>query len=242
LLRDNDLYRLLARTWAEAKLLLRRCVLQIGRKSRLQSYLRQSKIRKVHIGCGSNLLPGWLNCDIDQCSSEVIFLDARRKLPFPNESVHYVFAEHFIEHLDRQQGLCFLKECYRVLVAGGILRLSTPDLQKLMLIYFGQNDEVRQSDALDRHRKQNLPYPEIHPVTPCSYFNDKMRLWGHRFIYDKSHLFGSLKEAGFQSVIEVSFGISEDPELQNLEHHADVVWMQRAEILIVEARKQSERS
>ena len=63
---------------------------------------------KIHVGCGNAPLPGWVNIDIESLPGVDLVLDVRQGLPF--DTAEYVFAEHFIEHLDFQSGLGFLQE------------------------------------------------------------------------------------------------------------------------------------
>ena len=52
---------------------------------------------RLHVGCGSLILPGWINVDLESQPGVDHVLDVRRGLPFGN--LRYVFAEHFLEHL-----------------------------------------------------------------------------------------------------------------------------------------------
>ena len=58
-------------------------------------------------------------------------------LPFASASVQLVYCEHMLEHLGRtgDVGATLLREVYRVLAPGGVLRLSTPDLRRYMCGY-----------------------------------------------------------------------------------------------------------
>ena len=51
---------------------------------------------KLQVGGGLHTLPGWLNGDLFNGD---IYLDARRPLPLPDDSVRLIFAEQFIEHI-----------------------------------------------------------------------------------------------------------------------------------------------
>ena len=41
-----------------------------------------------------------------------------------------VYSEHMFEHVLPMDGAAFLKESYRILKPGGVLRVVTPDLEK----------------------------------------------------------------------------------------------------------------
>ena len=101
----------------------------------IKFYLNSINVKKIHIGCGTNILKGWLNTDYMPVSNEVILMDATQKLPFENNTFDYVFSEHMIEHITYTQGGLMLSECFRVLKSGGKLRVSTPDLRFLFSLY-----------------------------------------------------------------------------------------------------------
>lgn len=167
---------------------------------------------RLHLGCGSNLLPGWLNVDLNDLDG-VFRHDLTRPLPFPTGAVEFVYSEHFIEHITRDQALSLLKECGRVLKPGGILRLSTPNLKKLVDEYLARR--ISEWEDVDWR-----------PATPCRLVNEGLRLWGHQFVYDDDELTLLLHEAGFRHVDAVAWGESRHPELRGLEcrpFHGEII-------------------
>lgn len=174
-------------------------------------------MKKLHLGCGSNYLKGWINVDLDAACADV-HADLRDPLSHDDASVDFIFNEHFIEHLTRQEGILFLKECYRVLRPGGIIRLSTPDLRWLIAQYIaGKLDEWL-----------NVSWV---PRSACQMMNEGMRLWGHQFLYDLPELAEVLYGSGFTEIVGVAHRASNHPELVDLEcrpFHQE---------LIVEARR-----
>ena len=48
--------------------------------------------------------------------------------------------------------------------------------------------------------------------------NNFFRAWGHKFVYDEASLTASLLTTGFFKIRRVPLNVSEDPELQKLEH------------------------
>ena len=190
----------------------------------------------LQVGGGRHLKSGqeWLNGDL---IAGDIYLDATKKLPFPDDSLDVIFTEQFFEHLSQEDGLHFLKEAYRVLKCGGILRQSTPDLEGLVTVYQDKNKLVSQAEAVSRHiqnHRKSTPYAR---ATGCQFINDLFRLWGHKFLYDKETLEAITKEVGFKKFRWVNFGESDNPNLKNLERHANVEWMKNAFVMIYEAEK-----
>jgi predicted SAM-dependent methyltransferase len=52
--------------------------------------------------------------------------DITAPLKFNDNSVNAIFTEHVIEHVNLCQGIFFLKEAFRILKPGGILRTVAP--------------------------------------------------------------------------------------------------------------------
>ena len=89
--------------------------------------LDAAEVRKLHLGCGPNILPGWLNADIDYPQADIL-LDLREKFPFPNDYFDFVYSEAVIEHLQYLgETKLFLDETLRVLKPGGAVSVVAPD-------------------------------------------------------------------------------------------------------------------
>lgn len=86
-------------------------------------------MRKIQFGCGGNRLHGWENYDHE--------VDISKTLPFQNNSVDAILAEHVLEHISIQQAWNFMEECYRILKPEGLLRLAVPCVSKI----FKESDE-----------------------------------------------------------------------------------------------------
>ena len=151
-----------------------------------------------------------------------------------NNTFSFIFCEHFIEHLSVDDGPKFLKECYRILRVGGILRITTPDLNKLIRLYFDVNEFAKREEVMKviYGKEANLP--------PCEMFNNYMRRWGHKFIYDTEFLTSILKKAGFTNFTFCENKKSNHEDLANIErHYEDYKWMNPAETITIEAEKPS---
>jgi predicted SAM-dependent methyltransferase len=175
-----------------------------------QLYTRQSIfnfvrliMKKLHLGCGKNVIGEWDNLDSSPSHPAVIVWQAP-KLPYDDISIDFIFSEHFIEHLDYKQGQVQLQECYRVLKPNGVLRISCPDL------------EVLAKDYLSGQLSRWEPLGWV-PSSPCLMLNEGMRSWGHQFLWDWTTLKICLVDFGFQQVYRVDRHESIFPELKNLE-------------------------
>ncbi len=165
---------------------------------------------KVHLGCGPNLLPGWINTDLHPHSG-AIFLDVRRGFPFEPDSVDFIFNEHMIEHLSFEDGHRMLESCFRVLKPGGRIRTSTPDLNFLVGLLNGDHPDY----VCWAH---GIFTPGL-PLRAESVVNNFVRAWGHQFIYTKQMLMDVLAELGFRDIrYDLLIGESDVPEFRNLEN------------------------
>lgn len=89
----------------------------------------------LNLGCGEQFHPAWENIDFQSHSAGVKAHDLRKPLPFPDESCAVVYHSHVLEHFSRALAPVFLKECHRVLIPGGILRVVVPDLETIARLY-----------------------------------------------------------------------------------------------------------
>ena len=80
---------------------------------------------KLHIGCGGNKLPGYINADYHPGAVGAdVFFDATKRWPFADNSLDLVYSSHFIEHLEDFRG--FFKEAWRCLRDNGKMNIRAP--------------------------------------------------------------------------------------------------------------------
>jgi len=161
---------------------------------------REAPVR-LHLGCGQSPIPGWVNIDVQQLPGVDRVLDVRHGLPF--HDVASIYGEHFLEHLDVDEGLACLVECRRALAPDGILRISTPNLDWVFLTHYRHGRWPADEDA----------------VADCFQLNRAFHGWGHRFLYNQPALAGILRAAGFAEITWHRYGESDLPELSGLERH-----------------------
>ena len=89
----------------------------------------------VNLGCGSHYRKGWLNFDLYPASNEVVQANIIQGVPLHDGAADFVYHSHVLEHLKREDGEQFLRECYRILKPGGILRIAVPDLEDVAREY-----------------------------------------------------------------------------------------------------------
>ena len=175
--------------------------------------------RRLHVGCGTEVIPGWCNIDIQDLPGVDMVLDVTGGFPFSD--VEYIYCEHFIEHLRFDEGFRFLEACNEALSDGGVLRLSTPNLDWVYLTHYT-------ADAADPSTR----------IANTFMLNRAFYGWGHQFLYNRDLLSAVLDAVGFQNLVECEYGISDRPALDGLERHERYgSTPEHSDILIFEAEK-----
>ncbi len=167
----------------------------------LDQQTKLSKTDRLHLGCGANLIPGWINADWLEPSSvppgaidrvnDVYIMDATKPFPFVDNQFEYMFCEDFIEHFDQCQGLHIVAESARTLRPGGVWRISTPSF-----------DEILETQELKRGAVG---------VKKGSWG------WGHKLLYSYDALVALLKQAGFTNIQSQRSGYSRYNILRNID-------------------------
>lgn len=116
--------------------------------------------------------------------------DARKGLPVGDGSVDVVYSSHMLEHLDSIEASAFLREAFRVLRPGGILRIAVPDLENQVAQY----EESGDADAFIEGTYLCVPRARS--------FGERLRLMlagtrHHQWMYDGRSLVRILQVHGF---------------------------------------------
>lgn len=182
-------------------------------KSIVKRLIQKTNKRPVmlNVGCGTDYKKGWINID-NNSDNNIKKLDLnwdlRNPLPYEDESVDFIFNEHFIEHLTVEEGIRANQDFMRVLKKGGVLRIATPDLEDVVALY--QNKNWRKHTVLGNH---GLDFVK----TRAELINMGFSWWGHKWLYDWEELERRLHEAGCSKIKRVKHSISKYPALNGLE-------------------------
>lgn len=200
----------------------------------IAAYLSKSDSPRLNIGCGSNLLSGWLNTDIDPRGG-AIYLNGAKRFPLPDNHFESVFCEHVLEHLSSLKICCFLRECFRVLKPGCVIRIATPDLD-FFLEMMAKPNHPKSQQYLNwfRSRKKGLRISANVAVLNSVFYEH-----GHRHLVNYQTLAQYLEDAGFRDVRREAVGFSSCVELCSIEGHGRIVGeeINCLETLVIEAIK-----
>lgn len=124
-------------------------------------------------------------------------------IPLDDESVDFLYSSHFLEHLTKNNAKKLLRESYRVLKKGGILRVCVPDLEYAINLYA----QEKKQEMLDKYFfvEEGLGYYAR-----------------HKYMYDFELMKRFLVESGFSDVQRVAHKQGKTPDIENLDIYPEV--------------------
>lgn len=169
-------------------------------------------MRKVQFGCGGNRLNGWENYDYE--------IDISKKLPFENDSVDCVLAEHVMEHISIHDAWNFVEECYRILKKGGYIRLAVPCASRIF--------RLADQEYFDFIKKHGWGEATLKDSVKSIIFNH-----GHQTMWEPDSLNAVVSCMGFKVLSEVP------EDMKNTLHHQNVIGVKINDIetIVIDAQK-----
>jgi SAM-dependent methyltransferase len=194
-------------------------------------------ITAINLGCGTDVAPGWTNIDSSPNARaakypalrwllwkmrllstehyriswprDILIHDLRKPLPFASESVDYAYSSHTLEHLAREEGARLIREVWRVLKPGGIVRIVVPDLTLAVRRYLA---DLQQPMTCARAATTLLTALRLAPRGGRDI---------HRWMYDAPSLSALLEASGFSCVTVRGFREGAVPDCALLDNRPD---------------------
>lgn len=140
---------------------------------------------KLNLGCGYNILDGYVNIDKVQTTPETVVANILT-LDYPDQSVAEIYLRHVIEHFFEDEIRQLLQNCHRLLEIGGRLIVETPDFARIV--------EAWSSGALS---KQLLNWT-LFGFTAHETTRERDIHMLHKYVFDVELLSTFLEEYGFE--------------------------------------------
>ncbi|MCB2187967.1 MAG: glycosyltransferase [Deltaproteobacteria bacterium] len=102
---------------------------------------------KLHLGCGRNLLPGYVN--IDKYNPAADLVQDVGTLPYAAGTVGEILTSHMIEHVTLAEFRSMLAEWLRVLAPGGLLAIRCPNHEVYLRRWLEGSEEYRWGEGLN---------------------------------------------------------------------------------------------
>ncbi len=147
----------------------------------------------------------------------LIHHDLTKSIPFPDNTINNIYSSHFFEHLTYNQSEILLKECFRVLKKGGIIRIAVPSL-----------DQEVQEIKLALYAYENGDFHKIQKYVTSESSGYNSIFNNHRFMFNYQLIFKHLEKVGFCCISKFNLGEGNIP---------DVKLLDTRESLFVEAMK-----
>ena len=205
--------------------------------------------RLLNLGCGHVTPDGWINVDGSNrawLASKLPFVnralvslkilsptefsdnthhaDLTKRFPWDEGSIDAIYMGEILEHFTKEDGEHVLRECFRVLKQGGIIRIRVPDNARFWKNYLEEYDAVR---VLPR-----TEWNEHHSRWVKMFFNDicvrkpgSFRSFGHfhKWMYDEVSLILLLEIIGFREADRMEFHKSRLPGIEKVEVRAELI-------------------
>lgn len=204
--------------------------------------------KNYHVGCGSILAQGFLNIDDAPLGNNfdykehyvyefkelpntfILKYDLSFGIPARHNSLLKIYHSHFLEHLTREQGLKFLKDCFSSLENDGVMRFALPDFRLWCSNYINRN-----LNFFNWYQNNFLPEDEYHFHTPSQVFTGMLYNHGHQMAYDYESIFFLLDRIGFRDIKIQNWGLSE--QFEGLDFLEAQDSKRKDESLVIECRK-----
>ena len=207
-------------------------------RRQMQKAIIKRGIDRLHVGCGLVFLEGWLNIlyekreeygRIKEQNGRILLnYNLLKKWPVTDNAIAFIAGSHFIEHLDLNHGIAFVRESYRVMKPGGVIRLSCPDLKIYARNYIDDNKAFFDNELI----KEWCAFSQAQ--TPGEILAAKAYDSGgsHKWFYDFESLKHILELVGFGQVKRCRRLEGSVPDLARIE-----IPQRELETLYVEAIK-----
>ena len=158
----------------------------------------------------------------------VQFWDLRYPLPFPDCTFDYIYSSHVLEHLFPQDANRLLRECYRIMKNGGVMRVVVPDMYMVasqyvsaMLVY---QESMSSVETRTNFLGREIRVQEVPDAFVAEFFDPDPghRLaFGHAWMYDFWSLKLRLEKIGFSDIVKCRFREGGVPDLELLDQRPD---------------------
>lgn len=164
---------------------------------------------------------GWLSEQrferVRRLDPDTVLWDLRKGIPYPDGIFDGIYHCHLLEHIDRDDAPKFLRECFRVLKPGGILRIVVPDLEILARHYLACLDRLPDCSTYKEHslsvegmidqmvvripRDRKEHFPVVRFLENLILGDTARNGVLHKWMYDRFSLDRLMREAGFTDIL-----------------------------------------
>jgi hypothetical protein len=179
----------------------------------------------VNFGCGPRKFENWVNVDWLEKHQPDIMYDLSE---WPNsvkdvvlpKGIDYAYFGHTLSQFTDETGLAILKQLYKHMSRGGMVRVCDFDADWLFNVYFttaASGGIVFNGASMDKRDLLGVKRGGRVFYTPLQQFYYDIHRWGWKFLYDVETITAFLIKARFTDVNVVAPNDSDHSVLRGLE-------------------------
>jgi predicted SAM-dependent methyltransferase len=138
--------------------------------------------------------------------TKVLHYDLAYGIPFQDASVPAVYSSHFFEHIAKKDAERLLKECFRVMKPGGMIRIVVPSLE---------TEVKKMREAVEQYGGGDVKAVQQYLTSNIIGYNNAYN--NHRWMYNFDEMREVLMGAGFTDVTERTFREGAFPDVERIE-------------------------
>jgi SAM-dependent methyltransferase len=154
----------------------------------------------------------------------IIRRDLSKSLPYANGTAEAVYSSHMLEHLYLDDARALLAECFRVLRAGGIIRLAVPDGEQWAKDLLAAGHDPGGEAGL-RYQEMLRAHPGSKPTGRGKVAFVAGSNW-HKWQPTRGLVRQLFADAGFADFKELTFRTGESPDLDLVEQREDSMFFE----------------
>lgn len=162
----------------------------------------EKKALQLNLGSGIMKRNDWINLDMHPREDTLTMRLPQGLKRFRSDCVRYIYTSHFLEHISYpDEAGKLMRECYRILQPGGVIRIIVPGIEKIIRAYAEDDQAFFEIQA------------SLHPewcTTKLDHLMYALQQDGeHQYGYDYETLHKLLTTAGFSNIYRSDYNQSE---------------------------------
>ncbi len=126
----------------------------------------------------------FLNVDIVELPKVDLVFDIEKRFPIPSGAIAEIFSAATLEHLRKEANMHVLREFFRVLMAGGRLKIITPDIEAIARgVLAGDNLDDLNQHLFGKYKSEQTEDYDL-----------------HKWMFPAKRLMEALEDIGFREV------------------------------------------
>jgi len=133
-----------------------------------------SKLNYLNVGCGNKFHKEWININMTSNSPYVKSHNILKGIPLSDDQFDVIYHSQVLEHFPREKAPDFIRECFRVLKPGGIMRVVVPDLKNIVNEYMKHLHENIENPSKQAEANYDWIMLEMYDQTVRNYSGGQM--------------------------------------------------------------------